>query len=259
MPAITRNRDRHACPNQVPQAHLKGKVRPGNWSVFAGGKKVAYRRAPCPCDVDDGTTNLLAVGVDDVHVGSDDVSHRWHTTAHGGIVIDGLYTVQIHAAAFDPIAAAIDRIAASPFGQTPRGKMIIEKLRRMHAEGKISINDEHPKKNGIAAFYDPGNKPGEERIVVNTTLKGEDAVESLAHNLAHEGTHALLDERQKQGYLSPSMKANERESWDNGSAVYEQQLEQGSNVDNDDLDEYDDARDKDAWIRERYGDEYFDR
>ena len=83
------------------------------------------------------------------------------------------------------IEDAIEKLANSEWGKTEEGRMIVEKLRQLHKEGKIRFADLRQKK---VACHD----------MITDVIKIEDTEygrQTLASHLAHEGTHAVQCEQ----------------------------------------------------------------
>jgi hypothetical protein len=255
VPYVSRRSHKHVCPLVEPEVHKGGPIRAAGYHVNVCGLHIAMVRSGCLCREDEDTSNFINVGAADVLVGGErGVSRRWYTTAHGGMVVEGCWSVQLHAASFDAIAAAIDRLAATPFGQTEEGRRIIERLRQQHAAGKIRIVNEPPEKHDASADFDPDTD-----VITIYTLDPQ--VEDMSAHLAHEGSHALNERRRREGYVHRGRMGDEMDAWDNGTRVYEEQKAQGSWPKHDhDAEDYGKAKtreEKEAFLRKSYGDEYF--
>jgi hypothetical protein len=92
------------------------------------------------------------------------------------------------------LPAAFELAASTKFAASPEGKPVIDQLRKMYLDGKITMGPVYGNNLGIThpgkeSDGRVGGKGTPSDIVLNTRLAG--APEALASVLAHEGLHAL--------------------------------------------------------------------
>lgn len=178
----------------------------GASTVLIGGKPAARRgdRALCGSPMDP-----ISGGEPSVLIGGAMAARMGDATAHGGLVTGGDLSVWIgrnrpcdclkHAARKgkglvsgtprarsmtdrERIDAALARVEGSEFAATPEGQRVVESLRAMQREGRISIG---PLPEGTHAQFDSDTG----KLVISD--RHRDDPEYLASRLSHEGTHEV--------------------------------------------------------------------
>ncbi len=240
--------DKQICPvSEGGKPHLKGEVISGEFSVLICGKPAARKWDWLLCEGAVHRPNFIVGGREDVLIGGNPAARKWDQTLHGGLISSGCSKVLIGADDFDPIAAAIARIAISPYGQTPAGQALIKKLNKLRAEGKITIE---PPKGGVHASTDLDT----DAIEVYSS-EGNLDVESVASRLVHEGTHAMNNDRQRNGEVIDQFQ-EEKSAWDAQNEFYRGQREQGAAPDKTDM-KYDEAEDREEALRDGHSEDYW--
>ncbi len=201
MPPAARLTDAHTC------SHGGGAVASGGEpTVLIGGKPAARRgdRALCGSPMDP-----ISGGEPSVLIGGAMAARMGDATAHGGLVTGGDLSVWIgrnrpcdclkHAARRgkglvtgdararsmtdrERIDEALARVEASRFAATPEGQRVVERLREMHHEGKISIGP-------LEEDYNAQFNSNTNELVISDRHRNEP--DYLASRLSHEGTHSV--------------------------------------------------------------------
>lgn len=242
--------DKHVCPKATDKPHVGGPITEGEASVLICGQPAARVYDSASCQGDDLFSDYILLGRDDVLIGAQPAARRYDPTLHGGMVMAGCYSVEIGGAHFDAIAAAINRIKATPFGRTEEGRRLVKRLTELHAQGKIEIAG--PSGDGSWGESDPRT----DKIEVNA--HDPEDVDHIASVLVHEGTHIENNERQRNGEFMDPLD-EERSAWDAQSRFRKDMSQQGSRPENElerTLSEYDQARDKEKFLKDTYRDEH---
>jgi len=97
MPPAARLTDMHVCPMQtpavVPIPHVGGPiVGPGTPTVLIGGMPAAGVGDMCVCV---GPPDAIVMGSTTVLIGGKPAARLGDTTAHGGVIVLGCFTVMI--------------------------------------------------------------------------------------------------------------------------------------------------------------------
>lgn len=93
MPSAARITDMHTCPLASPNPHVGGPViGPGVPMVLIGGIPAAVVADFCVCA---GPPDAIVKGSTTVMIGGRFAARQGDLTAHGGVIVGGLPTVQI--------------------------------------------------------------------------------------------------------------------------------------------------------------------
>jgi uncharacterized Zn-binding protein involved in type VI secretion len=260
--------DQHACPLcDFGKPHRGGVIESGAASVRIGARPIARQSDWCSCDLMT-TWNAVDSGCGEVLVCGLPVARVSDKTAHGGMILKGddHHVYVCNQDKPDAIDLAIDRLAATPWGQTDDGRRIIDKLRAMQAAGAIRygdlpedchvVQDEGHLTGGPCTWVGGKYRPEDQTILVNGVHR--DDVDTIALVLAHEGQHAQ-DHEDGAFQKDDNERALERRGWDTESEVWKQQRDQGSNVHDrvrDPAEAYEKASDKDRALDDRLGHDF---
>jgi len=241
--------DKHICGLSTgSDPHLKGEIFAGDESVLVGGYPAARVGDLAPCA--QKYPNTIVTGSADVLMSGAAAARRHDRTAHAGVITYGHHNVLINAGSFDAVTAAINRIEASAYGQTPEGKALIAKLRKLHADGKIKIAPPGQRPDALA-----DTDPITDEITIYT-LEPPD-IDGLSNELVHEGTHAQNNERQRNGeYIDPVQE--EKSAWDAQDEYYQEQKKQSQYKHHPGNELYSQAEDKEQFLKDNHPEEYWD-
>lgn len=93
MPSAARLTDMHSCPLSSPNPHVGGPVSgPSVQTVLIGGLPAAVVGDLCVCA---GPPDAIVKGSMTVLIGGRQAARQGDLTAHGGVILGGLPTVQI--------------------------------------------------------------------------------------------------------------------------------------------------------------------
>ncbi len=92
MPPAARIGDMHTCPMVTPPPHVGGPVALGEFTVLIGGMPAARVGDMCICV---GPPDTIVKGSGTVLIGGMPAARMGDTTAHGGNIILGEFTVMI--------------------------------------------------------------------------------------------------------------------------------------------------------------------
>ncbi len=93
MPSAARQTDMHTCPLATPNSHIGGPITgPCVSSVLIGGLPAAVIADMCVCT---GPPDAIVKGSSSVIIGGRPAARQGDLTAHGGVIVGGLPTVQI--------------------------------------------------------------------------------------------------------------------------------------------------------------------
>jgi len=249
----------HVCPMIDPitsKAHVRGRVVDGAFNVWVVGKLAAVRGSQCECS-GAPAENIIITGHPGVFIGGRFAAREWDYTAHGGIVRWGAASVYYGMKTdAELIKMAIDRIRHSKFGQTEKGKELVDKLEKLQAADKIHYADMFERKQmddaDQKAHYDPVHGD----ITLNPDGPHEkNDVDDTARVLTHEGTHGVIAD--KEGAYSENYVDKETDCWQNQSDLYKDQSVYAPHSDKD-TDAFDAAPNKEAYIKQQYKDAKID-
>lgn len=240
--------DPHICPKVTAgRPHVKGPIVDGETTVFICGEPAARIYDPAACEQASLFGDFIFEGRDDVLIGGRAAARRYDRTFHGGMIMSGCFRVQIGPGDFDAVAVAIARIEASAYGRTPKGRAQVERLKKLHAEGKITVEGYDPHKKG-------DTHPKTDEIRVFTT---EDDIEGIASVLVHEERHVEHNDKRRAGE-SVDTRAEEKDAWDAQNEFYKEQKEQTGYWDESN-DAYDEADDKEKLLEDNHDEDYWDQ
>jgi uncharacterized Zn-binding protein involved in type VI secretion len=93
MPSAARITDLHTCPLASPNPHVGGPITgPGVPTVLIGNLPAAVIGDLCTCA---GPPDSIVKGSITVFIGGKPAARQGDLTAHGGVIVSGLPTVQI--------------------------------------------------------------------------------------------------------------------------------------------------------------------
>jgi uncharacterized Zn-binding protein involved in type VI secretion len=93
MPFAARITDMHVCPLSSPNPHVGGPILPpGAVTVLIGGLPAATVGDLCVCT---GLTDTIIIGSATVLIGGKPAARMGDSTAHGGSIVLGCFTVLI--------------------------------------------------------------------------------------------------------------------------------------------------------------------
>lgn len=92
MPPAARIGDMHTCPIVVPPPHVGGPIALGEFTVLIGGMPAARVGDMCICV---GPPDTIVKGSGTVLIGGMPAARLGDTTAHGGSIVLGEFTVMI--------------------------------------------------------------------------------------------------------------------------------------------------------------------
>ncbi len=92
MPPAARLGDMHTCPLVTPPPHLGGPIIMGAPTVFIGGMPAARLGDICTCV---GPPDTIVMGSGTVLIGGMPAARLGDSTAHGGVIVLGEFTVLI--------------------------------------------------------------------------------------------------------------------------------------------------------------------
>lgn len=93
MPAAARITDMHTCPLAAPTPHVGGPIiGPGVPTVLIGNLPAAVVSDLCVCA---GPPDSIVQGSTTVLIGGKPAARQGDVTAHGGVIVGGLSTVDI--------------------------------------------------------------------------------------------------------------------------------------------------------------------
>jgi uncharacterized Zn-binding protein involved in type VI secretion len=92
MPPAARITDNHTCPKVDPPAHVGGPVVQGEATVLIGFRPAARVGDPLECVP---AMDVIAKGEPTVLIGNRDAARIGDKTEHGGVIVQGCYSVLI--------------------------------------------------------------------------------------------------------------------------------------------------------------------
>lgn len=92
MPPAARITDNHTCPKVEPPAHVGGPVIYGETTVLIGFQPAARVGDPLKCIP---ATDVIAKGEPSVLIGNRDAARIGDKTEHGGVIVQGCFSVLI--------------------------------------------------------------------------------------------------------------------------------------------------------------------
>ena len=93
MASAARLTDMHTCPLATPEPHIGGPITgPSVTTVLIGGLPAAVISDLCVCA---GPPDAIVMGSTSVLIGGRPAARQGDITAHGGVIVGGLPTVQI--------------------------------------------------------------------------------------------------------------------------------------------------------------------
>lgn len=138
--------DTHLCPNHGGSPLSP----PGAAQVFIGGVPAARVLNPAACP---GAADMVLKGAPMVLIEGLSAARKADPTAHGGCILVGSPTVIIGGVVppttdEEAINDAMNLIRTSDFAQTEEGKLVLAKLEKIHAAGKLTLKDLGPRIRG---------------------------------------------------------------------------------------------------------------
>jgi len=92
MPPAARIGDNHVCPMVTPPPHVGGPILLGEFTVLIGGMPAARVGDMCVCT---GPPDTIVKGSGTVLIGGMPAARLGDSTAHGGTIVLGEFTVMI--------------------------------------------------------------------------------------------------------------------------------------------------------------------